>query len=324
MSLPEAVLAGAFLKSGGRAIVVGDHRQMPPILAHPWKAERRRGAVALQPARSLFETLVSLGHATVKLDQSFRLHETQAELLARHVYAQDGVRFHSRRRELLAPVAIADPFVAAALHPEYPIVVIEHREAASQQLNTTEIDLIAPIAEACLHTLGLNAKTGIGIVVPHNAQKAALCRRLPELAAAGAIDTVERFQGDERGVIIVSATASDPGAILAEAEFLLNLNRLNVALSRAQTKLIVVGARAFFRFVCSDLDLFEQGLLWKYLRYDWTRTPLWHGAYAGVAVEILGHHCGHPIPPPPRIAAPLASLDAPEEDGGWIAEDAGF
>ena len=50
LSLPAAVLAGAPLKEDGQAIVVGDHRQMPPILAHDWKHEPRRGA---QDARHL-------------------------------------------------------------------------------------------------------------------------------------------------------------------------------------------------------------------------------------------------------------------------------
>ena len=68
--------------------------------------------------------------------------------------------------------------------------------------------------------------------MPHRAQKAALRAQFPGLAAGDAIDTVERYQGGERDVILVSATASDPAYVLAEAEFLLNMNRLNVAISR--------------------------------------------------------------------------------------------
>lgn len=59
-------------------------------------------------------------------------------------------------------------------------------------------------------------------------------QRFPQLAELNAIDTVERFQGGERDIIIVSATASDPDYVLAEADFLLSLNRLNVALWRAR------------------------------------------------------------------------------------------
>ncbi|MBM3226023.1 MAG: hypothetical protein FJZ47_19815, partial [Candidatus Tectomicrobia bacterium] len=58
------------------------------------------------------------------------------------------------------------------------------------------------------------------------------------------IDTVERLQGAERDVVIVSLTTSDPDAL--ESPFLNNPNRFNVAITRARQKLIVVGSRAFF------------------------------------------------------------------------------
>ena len=74
------------------------------------------------------------------------------------------------------------------------------------------------------------------------------------MAVHDSIDTVERFQGGERDVIIVSATASDPDYVLAEADFLLNLNRLNVALSRPRKKLIVVASRSVINLLVSDLD----------------------------------------------------------------------
>ena len=57
------------------------------------------------------------------------------------------------------------------------------------------------------------------------------------------IDTVDRFQGGERMVIIMSfATSRSPGAESPLHEFLTRPNRLNVALTRAQRKLILVGS----------------------------------------------------------------------------------
>ena len=56
------------------------------------------------------------------------------------------------------------------------------------------------------------------------------------------VDTVDRFQGGERMVMIISfATSQTPAATSPLREFLTNPNRLNVALTRAQRKLIVVG-----------------------------------------------------------------------------------
>ena len=87
------------------------------------------------------------------------------------------------------------------------------------------------------------AKEGLGVVVPHRAQCAAVQEALPCLSVrdnetgmvrCSAIDTVERFQGSEREVILVSATESDPQYLLVSSAFLLDPRRLTVALRRAE------------------------------------------------------------------------------------------
>ncbi|MGB8647852.1 MAG: AAA domain-containing protein [Anaerolineae bacterium] len=288
MSLPEGILASAFLKPDGAAIVVGDHRQMPPIIAHAWDDEHRRTATANRPYLSLFESLLERDFPRVGLDESFRLHTTIAEFLEENIYRHDGIPFFSRRREELPLSPATDPFVARALDPHYPLVVIEHGERASQQYNRTEIELIAPLIDLCAHALRLDGKEGIGVVVPHRAQKALLRERFPDMGRSNAIDTVERFQGGERDVIIVSATASDPDYVLAEADFLLNLNRLNVALSRPRKKLIVVAARSVIELLTSDLNVFENAVIWKRLYYQWAADTLWEGPRGGTHVTLRG------------------------------------
>jgi hypothetical protein len=231
----------------------------------------------------------------------------QAAFLAEHIYQADNFTFYSRREEVLTPLpAPVDPYTAAALDPAYPVVVIEHDETGSQQFNPVEIALADPLIRACTDALLLDAREGLGVVVPHRAQKAALGREFPMLAAAQAIDTVERFQGGEREVILVSATVSDPGYLLAEAGFLFNRNRLNVAISRPRRKLIVLAARSVFRLLTDDLDLFEHALLWKFLRYEHAGALLWEGRQAGVNVRMFGRHCGHAVshPAPPVLTLP--------------------
>jgi superfamily I DNA and/or RNA helicase len=288
LSLPAAVLAGAPLRDDGQAIVVGDHRQMAPILAHDWDHEPRRGAQDTRIYASTFESLRDRGFPVVGLDQSFRLHHATAAFLENHVYAADEVGFHSLNDALLPACGGLEGHVAAALAPEYPVVVIEHAEHESLKRNDTEIAILAPIIEAARDRLGLDAEDGMGVVVPHRSQRAALKGLFPDLAAAGAIDTVERFQGGERDLIVVSATASDPEFVLAEARFLLNPNRLNVALSRPRKKLIVIGSSTIFRLVPPDMQVFESALLWKRLRYEFSAEVLWEGEIDGVAVRVSG------------------------------------
>ncbi len=290
MNLPQALLASSWLREDGQLIVVGDHRQMAPILAHGWADEDRLSSVQKHPYRSVFQYLVDQNFPRVALDESFRLHRVQAEFLHATIYQQDGITFHSQREQFLTILNQEgiEPYLRAVLHPDYPIIVVEHDEQVSQQANPTEAELITPIIEFCLEKLGLGGTKGIGIVVPHRAQKALLRQRFPSLAQVAAIDTVERFQGDEREVIIVSATASDPAYILAEAEFLLSPNRLNVALSRSRQKLIVVASSAVFKFLSANLEIFDQATLWKRLLNDYTSEHLWSGEAAKAHVQVWG------------------------------------
>ena len=290
MSIPEGVLAAAFLKPSGQILVVGDHRQMPPINAHPWKDEEKRNLVALRPFVSLFESLIERDFPLFALDQSFRLHEDIAAFLNENIYSKDGIDFHSREKGLISQIPQIDPYVNAVLDPSYPIVVIEHTERASQQFNPFELSLTVPLIEACVKYLGLDGRSGIGVVVPHRAQKALLSQRFPELAATRSIDTVERFQGDERDCIIVSATASDPDYVRSEADFLLNLNRLNVAISRPRKKLIIIASRSVIDLLTSDLEVFENAVLWKRLYYHYAPDLLYSDNRSGIEVFVKGRH----------------------------------
>jgi len=298
MNLAEACMAAIALHQHGRLIVVGDHRQMPPIVQHEWQNERRRTFQAYRVYASLFETLLHLDPTppVVRLAESFRLHRDLADFLRRAIYEQDGIHYFSRRVTHLDPVKIDDPFIAAALDPRYPLVVIVHEEAQSQDINPFEISLIRPIIEALVMQLNLNPGSGVGVVVPHRAQRLALRDQLPSLMKellieheGATVDTVERFQGDERDVIIVSATESDPNYLRTTSGFLLDPRRLNVALSRARHKLILIAARTVFQLFATDEEVFQHAQLWKRLLRDTCRVRLWSGKRDGIAVEVWGN-----------------------------------
>jgi superfamily I DNA and/or RNA helicase len=285
MGLAEALTAAAFLRADGQFIAVGDHRQMPPILAHAWDAEERRDLTRSRVFLSVFEYLQELGFARVALDRSFRIPTEVADFLRRHVYAADGIDFRSSNRVRL-PVCdeLKDGWLGAALAPEHALVVVEHDEEGSQQSNEFEAALVAEIARAASEKLKLDARTGFGVVVPHRAQKALLASLLPGLADS--IDTVERFQGGERDLIVVSATASDREFAEGESAFLLEPRRLTVAVSRPKRKLIVVASRAVFDLIPADLDDYERGSLWKRLRHETRKHLLWEGTVFGHRVTV--------------------------------------
>ena len=80
--------------------------------------------------------------------------------------------------------------------------------------------------------------TDILIVAPYNAQVAALMEALP----GKRIGTVDKFQGQEAPVVIYSMTASTTEDAPRGMGFLFNLNRLNVATSRARSICILVAS----------------------------------------------------------------------------------
>ncbi len=317
MNLPEAMMAALPLGEDGQLIVVGDHRQMPPIVQHDWQTEPRRTFQEYTCYESLFSALLPLRPPMIKFERSFRLHADMAEFLRQEIYRHDGISYHSLQAEVLPAFADVDEHVSAILTPDHPLVVVVHDETGSQQRNPFEQGLIAPVIEALVRR-GLNATTGLGVVVPHRAQRAALQQAIPGLVvrdpASGAIvrsavDTVERFQGDERRVILISATESDRSYLLASAAFLLDPRRLTVALSRAKQKMILVASRSVFDLFSADEETFDHARLWKNLLRRTCTVSLWQGDVGGTRVEVWGNQpVTFTAPAPlPEVATPGAA-----------------
>jgi hypothetical protein len=299
MSLPEAIMAALPLKPDAPLLVVGDHRQMPPIVKHDWEGEARRTFRQYQVYESLFDTLRAQDPPMIRFAESFRLHAAMAEFLRQEIYRHDGIAYHSRKRDLLPAYPVGDDLAEAVLHPDFPLVVVTHYEAESQMRNPFEQALIEPILRALADPkkYGLDAVDGVGVVVPHRAQRAALQQAFPKLylidplsnlPVRSAIDTVERFQGGERTVIMVSATESDRAYLLASSQFLLDPRRLTVALSRAKRKMILVASRSIFSLFSPDEETFLNSLLWKNLLLRTCTTLLWEGVRTGKRVEVWG------------------------------------
>jgi predicted RecB family nuclease len=85
------------------------------------------------------------------------------------------------------------------------------------------------------------------IVAPYNAQVSALLERLPSGSKVG---TVDKFQGQEAPVVLYSMATSTPEDAPRGMEFLYSLNRLNVAVSRAQCVAVIVASPALFQVQC--------------------------------------------------------------------------
>lgn len=86
------------------------------------------------------------------------------------------------------------------------------------------------------------------IVAPYNAQVSDLSARMP----GARIGTVDKFQGQQAPIVVYSLTTSSPEDAPRGMEFLYSLNRLNVASSRAQALVIVVGSPRLLEPECGS------------------------------------------------------------------------
>jgi len=144
--------------------------------------------------------------------------------------------------------------IARALDPRLPLVFVDVRGESIQDGPKTSDAEARAVRELVAGLLARGIAEGdIGIIAPYKAQVANIRRHLFSDASdigwralhektALSVDTVDRFQGGERSVMILSfATATTPQARSQLREHLTDKNRLNVALTRAQRKLILVG-----------------------------------------------------------------------------------
>lgn len=269
---PHFLAIATMLDENGEIMLAGDHRQLSPIVAHDWDNEDRPPAILYQPFVSSYEAVRALAangtlpETAVRrsaLEFTFRLPAAIRKLI-RVVYRTDGIDLKGREDEDALDLALpADPW-QAIWHSPAGVFLVVHEEDKSKSANPFEAQLAAKVLEGA----GSLPDGAVAMVTPHRAQRALLGDSLKDWypGPIDLIDTVERMQGGERPTVIVSAVASDPAAIAARAEFLMNLNRANVAFSRAKERLVVICSRALIEHIPADLELYDSAMLWKTLR----------------------------------------------------------
>ena len=102
------------------------------------------------------------------------------------------------------------------------------------------------------------------IVAPYNHQVNLLEENL---GANAQIGTVDRFQGKECPVVIVSMCTSDASESSRGIEFIFSKNRLNVAISRAQALAIVVGSPELAITPVTSLEQMEMVNFFSLIKY---------------------------------------------------------
>ncbi len=249
-----------------RWLFFGDHQQLPPVVT---TAEADRGA-----AISIFEHLHQ-SYGSSLLNTTYRMNDGVCRLISETFY--EGMlrsdKVAASRRMPFHPGGRLDE----VLDPELPVVWLrlDHRQPG--QRSTEEANAVADVVEDLVRRHGMPAKE-IAIIAPFRSQvrlmRSAIERKLLTGFEELTIDTVERIQGQEREVVVLSLAAGDPAESKRGAAFHLSLNRLNVALSRARTKAILVGSSHAFLALPKDAEGLRMASRCKELRDRMTCVDL--------------------------------------------------
>ncbi|PDQ20095.1 hypothetical protein CN311_15995, partial [Mesorhizobium sanjuanii] len=264
--LGQGLMALAGLKSAGRVVVAGDDQQLPPIRAgRDIKLGRR------ELGGSLYAFLKSGEVPEFALDTTFRLNGPLAAFPERKFYIgkyTSAVAFE----KLELTEAWRDGLEAwevAILDPEWPVAILLHDGPAAATKNPFEAALAARLATRLADRM-VGAKISgayqpdlwreqLAVISPHRAQNAAIRSALSEAVGVGAfVETVDRIQGKERNAVILSYCVADAEFALAEADFIFSPERLNVAATRAKTKLIVLVSRRLLDAVPGDQEAMDK------------------------------------------------------------------
>lgn len=241
-----------------RWLFFGDHRQLPPVVT---TADADRGV-----STSIFEHLHEHYGASL-LDTTYRMNAGVCRVVSETFY--DGLL---RSAETAAERQM--PFIAGGrldevLCPDRPVVWLrlDHRQPG--QRSTEEANAVADLVEDLVRRHGVPAAE-IAVIAPFRSQvrlmQSAIDQKGLPAAEGLTVETVERIQGQEREVVVVSLAAGDPAESKKRGAFHLSLNRLNVALSRARTKAVLVGSSHAFKALPPDAEGLRMASRCKELR----------------------------------------------------------
>ena len=237
------------LIEGDRFILVGDHKQLPPVIQNPKVLQEGLGV-------SIFERLANAYPEDIHLlTHQFRMNEKLIDFSNSTFYGgklesfDEKIKLQTLRDLSNFEEEFTDIEKSEIYDPEYPLVYLPILGSFihDKKLNKEEAKTIGEIVPN-LQDLGIQ-KEQLGIICPYRGQVGEIRR---QLSPAITVDTVDRFQGSDREIIILSLTESEFHGSKGFADD----RRLNVAITRAKKKLIVIG----------DPNT-SKGILGRYMKY---------------------------------------------------------
>ncbi len=213
-----------------RAVLAGDHKQLPPTILSD--GARELGV-------SIFERFEALYKCSHMLRVQYRMNDTICRFPSCEFYNCELVSHESVKNIKLSDIARPDEFLCG----DTPVVFFNaggrftevQKEGSTSRYNPGEAEFVKHLVYSLLSS-GLKAED-IGVITPYKDHE----EYMKKMITAVEIKSVDGFQGREKEVIVLSLVRANEEE---EIGFLKDKRRLNVAITRAKRKLIIVGDTA--------------------------------------------------------------------------------
>lgn len=220
-----------------KVIMAGDHFQLPPTVRSKEAEEKGLGV-------TLFERFYEILNEDYRqlLERQYRMNEKIMGFSSREFYKNLLIADESVKHQTLAEM----PNVQKCVETEEPLIFIDTagkgfeeklEEGSESRYNTEEAGLLLDQLKKMLE-FGVPPRE-IAVISPYSAQVRLLASQSPDPEIE--IDSVDGFQGREKELVMVSLVRSN---MEGEMGFLADTRRMNVAMTRARRKLMVIGDSA--------------------------------------------------------------------------------
>ncbi|KAK4634286.1 Regulator of nonsense transcripts 1 [Fulvia fulva] len=254
-------------------VLVGDHQQLGPVIMN-----KKAAKAGLN--QSLFERLVILGCAPIRLQVQYRMHPCLSEFPSNMFYEgslQNGITMQQRLRKDVDfpwPVADSPMMFWSNLGNE------EISASGTSYLNRTEASNVEKIVTRFFKA-GVSP-SAIGIITPYEGQRSYVVQSMQQTGTFKKehykeieVASVDAFQGREKDFIVLSCVRSNDHQGIG---FLSDPRRLNVALTRAKYGLVILG----------NPKVLSKHPLWHYLLLHFKeRNCLVEGPLNNLQVSLL-------------------------------------
>lgn len=219
------------IKKAYRVIMAGDHLQLPPTVK-----SYEAGKKGLE--KTLFEKAMALDGASVMLNRQYRMHPQIMGFSSQYFYKgalETAEEVVLRERENSEDHFLFIDTAGCGFAEKV-------KKETLSTFNAEEAELLVKHLEQ-----NVSLDQTIGIIAPYKAQVEKLKELIQKSPALDAlrenitVNTVDAFQGQERDVVYISLTRSNEKG---EIGFLKEYRRMNVAMTRAKTRLVIMGDSA--------------------------------------------------------------------------------